>query len=280
MDSARIGRKCYGYVTLEWTEGKLRASTWVAGVLVVIAQGPALTFAADYYVKEVAKTGTIEGVVRFPGETPHPFMIVNASDHDCPHGIGQNHLLVEQTSLALQNAVIVLDAVEGEAAKIGKASVLTRGCRLEPRVQIAAQNTNLLFQNQDGARHRLRASIGGATRFDVDLLVSSASMRRPLVDPGFYRIDCSRHPWERAWIHSSPHPYVALSDAVGHFTIPNVPVGKYRLRAWHEGWAEVKEDDASHPQFRPVEQVLEIVVRSKRVTTVTFDQLRRIPEPD
>jgi hypothetical protein len=248
--------------------------TAAKGLTLFLLLALASSLLADYRPIERGKTGSIEGYVRFPGETPPPFMFLNPQDHDCPHGIGQNHLNVEQTSLALQNAVVILEAHEGDAKAIRPASVVTRGCVLQPRVQVVAQNTNMLFQNSDGARHRLRASINDATRFNVDLLVSSATMRRPLVDIGFYRIDCDRHPWERAWIYSSAHPYATLSDAEGHFLIENIPPGRYLLRAWHEGWIPKNDDNPKRPDFRPVEQTLEVVVRSKRTVSVTFDQLQ------
>src|SRR5437016_4847694 len=54
-------------------------------------------------------TGRIAGFVKFPGETPPRNMFANASDHDCPHGIPQTHLLVKQETRGLQNALVVLD---------------------------------------------------------------------------------------------------------------------------------------------------------------------------
>ena len=35
-------------------------------------------------------------------------------------------------------------------------------------------------------------------------------------------------------MHVFDHPYFALTDDQGRFTIPNLPAGSYTLKAWHE----------------------------------------------
>ncbi|HSE90632.1 MAG TPA: hypothetical protein VLJ79_30765, partial [Candidatus Binatia bacterium] len=37
-----------------------------------------------------------------------------------------------------------------------------------------------------------------------------------------------------AYIHVFDHPYFAVTDEQGLFTIPNLPAGTYVLKAWHE----------------------------------------------
>ena len=46
------------------------------------------------------------------------------------------------------------------------------------------------------------------------------------------------HPWMKAWIKVFDHPYFAVTDADGKFTIPKAPAGKHRLVTWQEstGW--------------------------------------------
>jgi hypothetical protein len=46
------------------------------------------------------------------------------------------------------------------------------------------------------------------------------------------------YPWMGAWLRAFDHPYFAVTDAKGRFTIPKAPAGTYRLVAWQEvtGW--------------------------------------------
>src|SRR4029077_2548008 len=88
------------------------------------------------YFPRTAEAGTITGFVKFPGETPPRNMFANASDHDCPHGIPQTHLLVKQETRGLQNAVVVLERSDRRVMPSRlQSEIQTVGCELLPRVQ-------------------------------------------------------------------------------------------------------------------------------------------------
>ena len=50
------------------------------------------------------------------------------------------------------------------------------------------------------------------------------------------KIECSIHPWMKAYVWVFNHPYFAVTDDEGNFEIKDAPVldGKLRLVAWHE----------------------------------------------
>jgi galactose mutarotase-like enzyme len=48
------------------------------------------------------------------------------------------------------------------------------------------------------------------------------------------RMKCDVHPWMGAYIGVMNHPYFAVTDENGNFTIKNLPAGEYTLKAWHE----------------------------------------------
>jgi hypothetical protein len=45
------------------------------------------------------------------------------------------------------------------------------------------------------------------------------------------------------------HPYFAVTDEDGAFSIANVPAGTYRLTVWHEGWNVLQRDAQGHLTF-------------------------------
>jgi hypothetical protein len=47
-------------------------------------------------------------------------------------------------------------------------------------------------------------------------------------------VKCNIHSWMHAFIGVLDHPYYAVSNDTGTFTIPNLPPGDYTLEAWHE----------------------------------------------
>jgi hypothetical protein len=219
-------------------------------------------------------SGRITGFVKFPGETPPRNMFANESDHDCPHGIGQNHLLVKQETRGLQNVLVILDRRDRRVMPtMLQAELAMVGCQLRPRIQWAALGTSLSLADKDGARHHIHAYLGDNTQFEADLSADSPPARRPLVVPGLYKINCDRHPWERAWVYVSPHDSVAITDAQGRFSIKNVPTGHYRLRAWHEGWQEKKGSLDGRLEYQPMQDIREVKVRENADSEITFDTL-------
>src|SRR5262249_15042416 len=48
--------------------------------------------------------------------------------------------------------------------------------------------------------------------------------------------ECLYHPWMRATVWGSDHPYAAVTDDDGKATLKNVPTGvELEFYAWHEG---------------------------------------------
>lgn len=51
-------------------------------------------------------------------------------------------------------------------------------------------------------------------------------------------LSCAIHPWMKAWVRIFDHPYFAITDDDGNFTIKDAPAGKFNLIVWHGsgGW--------------------------------------------
>jgi len=49
-----------------------------------------------------------------------------------------------------------------------------------------------------------------------------------------FKVACDFHPWMTAYWLAVDHPYAAVTDADGKFTIPNLPAGDHEFRIWHE----------------------------------------------
>ena len=81
------------------------------------------------------------------------------------------------------------------------------------------------------------------------------------------------HPWMRAWIYVSPHPYVAVTDATGHFLISKAPAGKVILHAWHEGWDVKRKDKYGGIEYQPMEEIHQVRVPTEKTVDVVFEHL-------
>ncbi len=201
-------------------------------------------------------------------------MFANPQDHDCPHGIPQNHLIVKQETRGLANALVLLDRKDSRVMpSLLKYELSTVACQLKPRMQWVPQGASLALTNKDGAEHHLIAYRKSDTLFDVKLPGGIAPVRRPLVVAGLYKLNCGKHPWERAWIYVSPHDSVAVTDLQGSFLIKNVPPGGYVISARHEGWDLDTANQGTRPEYIPMAQYREVVVKKGQTSEVIFDNL-------
>ena len=131
----------------------------------------------------------------------------------------------------------------------------------------------LTLTNLDDTEEELAALAQDTQVFRVTLSGRGAHIRRPLSRVWPHTIVSTRHPWMRAWIYVSPHPYVALTDDKGFFHILNVPAGRYTVRAWHEGWKEKRRDAQDHIEYYPVEEIRTVKVPGDGTVEVFFEQL-------
>ena len=61
--------------------------------------------------------------------------------------------------------------------------------------------------------------------------------------------NCDIYPWMHGWILVSPHPYAAVSDASGNFTINGLPTGEWEFQVWHERVGSLKTADWPKGRF-------------------------------
>jgi hypothetical protein len=108
-------------------------------------------------------------------------------------------------------------------------------CRYIPHVVAARAGQDLLIKNSSPVPHNSK----WVSRENGDF--------SPLVPPGQIQtiknlkaerfpisIDCSIHPWMKAWVRVFDHPYFAVTDVDGKFEIRFAPKGPLRLFVWQE----------------------------------------------
>lgn len=78
--------------------------------------------------------------------------------------------------------------------------------------------------------------------------------------PEIIRVECDLHSWMRAWVVVAEHPYYAVTDEQGAFTLGNVPAGRHTLEVRHETLGTVTK---------------EVTVTGTGVTTVTLEMRNR-----
>jgi hypothetical protein len=215
----------------------------VAGVVLLVGALPA----------SAQGWGTVKGQVVWDGAVPKrkPLDVTQDKAHCLSKGpILSEEVVVNPKNKGVRWAVVYLvdlkDAnkdlpIHPSLQKVpaAKVEIDQPCCAFEPRVVTVRVGQTLLIKNSSPVPHNSN--------------VSAPVNKNPLIPPGKSEeipikegkllpipVSCSIHGWMKAWVFACKHPYCAVTDENGRFTMRDAPEGKYRLIVWQEnvGWLD------------------------------------------
>ncbi len=222
---------------------------------------PSLSYAkrkARYKAIEVTNGGTIKGTIKSAEKVKDPVIPIkikpkeNAEEtkleKDTCGSSQQAMMYLISSSNGVKNAFVIVEGIkEGKAVPKKDITIDNLKCKFEPLVSIAFVKSNFVIKNSDPLLHNtnlgkdVRAGVR-RTVYNLALPFKDQVIKKPIRVAGLINIKCDAHPWMRAYVYSTRHPYVALTDADGNFEIKDLPPGKYKVRVWHEGFEDVVQD--------------------------------------
>ncbi len=108
-----------------------------------------------------------------------------------------------------------------------------------PRVQGLRVGQELVMKNGDPFIHNIRSLSRKNRPFNIAQPPGSPNRRKTFEEAeGPITIKCDFHRWMTAHFWVMDHPFFAVTDKDGQFTIPGLPPGEYTLAAWHEVFGE------------------------------------------
>jgi hypothetical protein len=141
-------------------------------------------------------------------------------------------------------------------------------CQYKPYLFAVQINQKILARNSDPLLHNVRPS---PARSDAGNKPSNRAHPQGAPDltfvfPApelFLRFACDIHPWMVAYVCVVDHPYFAVTDKDGKYTIKNVPDGKYTMEVYHRKAAPVSSPVKSEVEVRGGSVTKDFVLEAK-----------------
>lgn len=112
-----------------------------------------------------------------------------------------------------------------------------KGQAFVPRVIAILAGTRVDFPNEDPIYHNV-FSVSPAKRFDLGKYSRGKSKSVAFEKPGRINVYCDIHSNMEAFVVVLANRWFAQPDAAGKFTLPDLPPGRYPIKAWHPDLGE------------------------------------------
>ena len=187
-------------------------------------------------------SGEIKGKVTYEGTLPKykPLNMVNeptCAKHYTMPVFPENVVAGPDNSLA--NVVVYISAGAPEEPAPTQPVMLKQwGCRYLPHVLAIGTNQEIWVQNDDSVAH----TVHPMARINTELNRSQPPGTPPMVikydKPEIIRVKCELHSWMRGVFVVLKNSHYSVSNESGGFSLPDLPPGKYTIKAWHEQFGE------------------------------------------
>jgi plastocyanin len=195
--------------------------------------------------------GTVRGRIVFSGEIPaRETLEITRDEEVCGlPGLQDESLLIHPQNRGIANFVVFLDSRDEVpvhptlSALVQKPVELdNKGCRFIPRIVPLQTGQTLRMLNTDPVVHNAAAYLKRSIPFNEVIPSGKPSARQiGKAERAPARIDCSVHPWMRAWLVVLDHPYSVVTNADGQFEMKLVPAGEHTFHFWHEQPGSLQE---------------------------------------
>ena len=192
------------------------------------------------FVFTVLDAGTLKGHVKYDGKAPKPKRLRMDADPVC----GSSHsgpVRSENFKMAkdgsMKAALVYIKNVNYSGGVPSEPEVLDQqGCIYVPHVFGMMAGQELLIKNSDATLHNIHSmpKVNKEFNFAMPKVVKKKKASFAKSEPDPFYIKCDVHPWMKTWVLVSDHPYFAVTDKSGNFTIKDIPAGTYEVVCWQE----------------------------------------------
>jgi plastocyanin len=182
--------------------------------------------------------GSIEGQVLFTGDTiPKSTIVPNTTDPQiCGMQISKRDVEISPDTKGVRYVLIWFEGVtlpEGYRPPRQDMVLDNKDCQFEPHAAAITVGSTIETTNSDNVYHTTNLAGPPATE-NIPLVTKGSSYKTVVRRSGTIGVKCDKHGWMQAYIRVDAHPFHAVTDVNGKFSIAGIPVGTYKLKVWHE----------------------------------------------
>ena len=195
-----------------------------------------------------ADAATLTGMVKFEGTAPKMTNIQMSADPYCQSqhssAPATDQDVVTGPAGELANVFVYIKDIKGNfPAPSTPATIDQKGCQYYPHVNAVMVGQALQIKNDDNTLHNIHAMPSVNSQFNegqpVQGMVSTKKFDKVEMTP--FKVKCDVHGWMKSYMAVMPHPFYAVSQTNGSFTISNLPPGQYTVVAWHEKYGQQEQ---------------------------------------
>jgi len=207
---------------------KLCAATlWALAAPALVLGGPA--------------SGKISGKVTYSGTPSKPETIDMSKDPVCVK-LHTKPVMTEKVVTgpgnALGNVVVYISAgsSEGPAEPATDVTFDQQGCRYATHVLALRVGQQIKISNSDPLSHNIHPLAKINREWNRIQPAQTPAFSYAYEKEEFIPVKCNIHAWMTGYFVVLRTSHFAVTGEDGHFTLPQLPPGKYTVTAWHESY--------------------------------------------
>ena len=199
---------------------------------------------------DAGEYGSITGQFVVEGEIPERKVVVARGDAQVKDAaicaaddILSETVVVDPKTKGIANVFVYLPKAEMVYPKLKQSEKKEvvfdqEGCRFVPHALFVRTDQTVVVKSNDNCAHNTRTvsirnqpvnfALAPGDRKGQEVKCKAAE-KQPIT------VECNIHNWMNARWLILDHPYAAISDKGGQFTIADLPAGEHELAIWHEG---------------------------------------------
>ncbi len=199
-----------------------------------------------------AQWGDIKGKVLLDGAAPEVKLLAKKGDAAvkdaavcAAENIPSEEVVVDAASKGIANVAVYLRKAPAKSNPELKPADTVQlvydqlQCRFTPHMSIVQAGQQVELLNADAIAHNTRSAPVKNSGFNLIVPPNTRQgngikVPMKLAENVPVKLSCDIHPWMTGWWVVVDHPYAAVTDKDGNFTIKGLPEGEHEFRVWQE----------------------------------------------